>query len=272
MKEFYYDKRGIYYKTNTFESGRPTLVFIHGLSASSIYWSEYIPVFQDKYNIIFLDLRGHGKSLKYKKYSDYKISKSAEDIFELVKHLGIEKFILVSHSFGTIVATEFLTSHQDMVSGVVLLSPGLSTARGLSGYLMRFVLGLAGFLESIVPIPKTGSHVDFIKFKGTGDWGVKRLWADLSSTTLRVYLYTLRQMYFFDKDNFFEKISIPTLIVHGNKDTYFPIRNSIEISSRIKGSEFVIIDDADHIIVLNNVKEVSTAILKFIEKNYESLK
>ena len=267
MKEFFYDRRGIYYRTNIFEPGRQTVVFIHGLSASSVYWTEYEEIFKSKYNILTYDLRGHGKSRKPTKYSDYDIIDFSEDIFDLMKNVGIDKCILVSHSFGTLIAIEFLTAHQDMLSGVVFLSPGLSIAGGFTGFIMRCILSLARILELFPTGSKTGEHIDYKKFKGTGDWNVRRLWADvIHSTGLRVYLYTLRHVYFFNRDNTLEKIHVPTLIVHGRRDTYFPIKNSILIKNRIKDSEFVIIENADHIIVLNNVKEVSAAITRFLER------
>jgi len=51
MKESYFSKNNIYYRINEFQPGRPTLVFIHGLSGSSSAWLEYEKKFEK--NIIF---------------------------------------------------------------------------------------------------------------------------------------------------------------------------------------------------------------------------
>ena len=104
MKEHFLFERGIYYRTNDFRSNRQTLVFIHGLTGSSSAWLEYEKRFQADFNILTFDLRGHGKSNKPKRYQDYEIRDFVQDIDELVKHLRIEKFTMISHSFGVVIA------------------------------------------------------------------------------------------------------------------------------------------------------------------------
>ena len=99
MQEHIFDNR-IYYRTNEFQPGRPTLVFAHGVSGSSSAWLPYEKIFENKYNILTYDIRGHGLSKKYPHYEDYEIKKFAEDLHDLVSSLGITKFVLVSNSFG----------------------------------------------------------------------------------------------------------------------------------------------------------------------------
>ena len=103
MKEHIFDDR-IYYRTNEFKPDRLTLVFSHGVSGSSSAWIPYEKIFENKYNILFYDIRGHGKSKKYPNYSDYEIKNFAEDLHDLITHLKIKKFILISNSFAGLIA------------------------------------------------------------------------------------------------------------------------------------------------------------------------
>ena len=64
MKEYYFDNDKIYYRTNEFKADRLILVFIHGVSGSSSSWWTYEKIFENKYNILTYDIRGHGKSKK----------------------------------------------------------------------------------------------------------------------------------------------------------------------------------------------------------------
>jgi pimeloyl-ACP methyl ester carboxylesterase len=55
--------------------------------------------------------------------------------------------------------------------------------------------------------------------------------------------------------------------VHGKKDSIFPVENSILMAEKIKNSKLVLLEKADHIVVLNNFIEVSDAIEEFAEEN-----
>src|SRR5437016_6254620 len=97
-------KEEIYYRTNFFKPDRLTLVFIHGVSGSSSAWLPYEKIFENKYNILTYDIRGHGKSKKFRSYHDYEIKHFANDLHELVTYLRIEKMVLISNSFGALIA------------------------------------------------------------------------------------------------------------------------------------------------------------------------
>jgi len=67
-------------------------------------------------------------------------------------------------------------------------------------------------------------------------------------------------------ENSLKKIKVPTLIIHGNKDTIFPIHSGRKINNLIKNSKFVVFEGSDHIIVLNDFAKLSTEINKFVNE------
>ena len=60
LTERYLDNR-VYYRHGEIKNERQTLVFIHGLLGSSSAWRPYEARFGTDYNLLFFDLRGHGK-------------------------------------------------------------------------------------------------------------------------------------------------------------------------------------------------------------------
>ena len=126
MKEHFLESRGIYYRTNDWESGRNTLVFVHGLVGSSAAWKPFEEYFKDSCNVLTYDLRGHGKSLKPTAYDAYAIREHVTDLEELIRTLGVNKFTLISHSFGTLIALEYIAIHADTLEHIVFLSPSFS--------------------------------------------------------------------------------------------------------------------------------------------------
>lgn len=269
IRESYY--KNIYYKTNNFEPNRPTLVFVHGLSGSSSAWIPYEKIFENKYNILTYDIRGHGKSKKFPNYTDYLIRNFALDLHDLITHLNISKFILISHSFASLIAAEYIKLYRENVLATVFLSPIFDLEKSFLSKISRPILQLSKIFDFLPFNPKAGHQIDYAKFPNSTDWNPRRCYADISNTTLRAYSYCLRQSLILKQEYFLERIKIPTLIVHGMKDTMAPIKNSIALSKKIENSELVIIPNTDHIVVLNNVKEVSDAIESFLEKNRKNL-
>ncbi|MFA6257823.1 MAG: alpha/beta hydrolase [Candidatus Paceibacterota bacterium] len=271
MKESYFKNKGLYYRTNNFEKGRPTLVFIHGLSGSSSAWIPYEKIFnnnyQNKYNILTYDIRGHGMSKKYPNYKDYKIKNMAEDLNDLLTSLDVSKVSLISHSFGALIALEYIKLNEENVSSNILLSPISDLNKNLSTKFLRIILKLSKIFNLFSFNPKKGGHVDYTKHLNTTDWDIKRIYPDIQNTTLRTYLYCLRQSLGLPSKELLRKIKTPTLIVHGLKDTMVSVKNSIIMSKNIKNSEFFIFPNADHFAIFSNIQEISEAIDSFLNKN-----
>jgi len=267
MKEYYLTNK-ICYRANHL-SGKKTLIFIHGLSGSSSAWERYEKHFEKEYNLLVPDLRSHGKSFKPSKYNDYKIKNMAEDLQALVKHEDIRKFILISHSFGNLVSLEFLKRHDSMVEKMVLLSASHDPSKRLIAKILKPFLIMSSNLD-FIPIKKQGHHVDYCKYIMTSDWNILRIIDDVRNTTLRGFLYGLLQSYYVDSYDFLSNIKQPTLIIHGDKDTIFPLKHAMEMRKSIKNCKINIIRGGNHIIVLNCFKEVSKLIREFVSEGGSS--
>ena len=214
MKEHYFEDR-IYYRTNEFKSDRLTLVFVHGVSGSSSAWLPYEKIFENKYNILTYDIRGHGMSKKYSHYEDYEIKNFVNDFHDLLTYLHISKFILISSSFATLIAREYLKLYRETVLALIFTSTEDYKEGALLLKIIRPVLKIATSLLNFIPFnPKPRGHVDYSKIKNS-DWSIERNFADMRNTGLHAHLYTLRQSFLPGQEYSLEKINVPTLIIHG---------------------------------------------------------
>jgi 3-oxoadipate enol-lactonase len=217
-------------------------------------------------NVLTYDLRGHGNSKKHKYHSDFFLGGFAEDLYELLIFLKIIKPVLISHSFGTLIALEFLERYQDLCGAAVFLSPNFSMNRRRSARMVRPLIKAGVKATSILPfMGKMKGRLDYSKYLDTGDWNLRRMIADVRITGLKTYFYSLDNAYDFDKEEFLGRIGIPVLLIHGEKDTIFPVEYSRVMSEKIRGSKLVLLEHADHIVVLNNFPEVSAAIDEFVK-------
>lgn len=273
VKDYYFgNETRIFYKKNEFKKGRKTLVFVHGLSSNSSAWFKFEKKFEKKYNILLIDLRGHGKSSKPKNYEDYAISNFSEDLYNVINHEKIKKFVLICHSFAVFIGLEFLKKHQSLVSSVVLLSPAYKPPLDGIAKVVRFLLKSKNLLENIPSIKSYGNHFDYAPYEGTGDWNIRRLLKDIRNTSLRVYLYATRHSYTFNAKKSLSKIKVPVLLVQGKQDRVFYHENYKQMKKMIKNSKLVLLDNASHVLVLNDFSRVSKLIEDFIKSKNGGIK
>jgi len=280
MREFFFEKRGIYYRRNEFKSKRLTLFFVHGMSGSSSAWLPYERAFENDYNVLSLDLRGHGKSVRYEKFDDYAVSKFSEDLRELLEYCGVKKCIIISHSFGVFTTLDFIRKNRNVVSAAIFIGPHFAIGKMRRSWLVKSFLSFmvkVSFLlphESFLDLPyiarnkslKTGKHIDYSKYVNNGDWNIMRTIADVRNTGLWIFLYTMAQAYNFNGEEILKEIKVPTLIIHGSRDTIIPLKYGIMMAEKIKNSKLVVVDDGDHIIVMNKSKETIKVIMNFIKE------
>jgi pimeloyl-ACP methyl ester carboxylesterase len=263
MKEKYL-KNKIFYRKNEFSPKKKTLVFVHGLSGSSSAWIHYEKKFKEKFNFLAFDLRGHGKSFRPKTFQEYSIKKFSEDLYNLLKHEKISNFILVGHSFGNLIILEFLKKHQKIVKSVIFISADYAPSkRKISKILTPLFLinPLIKFFSK-----KNGGHIDYSHYIQTGDWNLRRSYADIKNTGIKSYIFATEHAYKFNAEKLLPEIKIPVLIVHGKKDTIFPLCCAENMASKIKNCKIKVIPNADHIIPLNYFKILSKEIEEFSKK------
>ncbi len=100
--------------------GEP-IVLLHSGGADLRDWQLIAPQLAQNYQVITFDGRGAGKSPPLLEPANY-----VEDLKNLLDHLQIERAMLVGHSIGGQIATDFALAYPDRVSQLVLVAPGLS--------------------------------------------------------------------------------------------------------------------------------------------------
>ena len=90
------DSNPIAYETHGF--GKPTRVFVHGWSCDRTYWKNQVEAFSRKYEVITLDLAGHGDSGMER--DDWTIESFGDDVAQVLQKLGLNEVILIGHSMG----------------------------------------------------------------------------------------------------------------------------------------------------------------------------
>lgn len=263
MTDSFLESCGIAYRTNEFIPTRKTLVFIHGLSGSASAWYEFEEMLEHEYNILTFDLRGHGLSKKYQNFSDYALRLFAEDLSTLLTHLKIDAFSIIAHSFGTPVALELLLSGKKPES-LMLLGVNFQVGTILRARLGRPFLALYIAFSRLFPFsPQKGSRMDYHEFGWSADWNWNRIYPEIKDMTFRLYCYCLYRVYTYAPQRWSE-IACPTLIVHGSRDSFVPLRLALAAQRNIPRSNIKILEGANHMLVMNDAPEIIAEIRRFV--------
>ncbi len=99
------------------------VTFVHGAGGSSSIWFKQVREFRKHFNVLLLDLRGHGNSkpvLKDAFNSKYTFDSITEDIVEVINKEGIRKSHFVGISLGTILIRNLAEKYPNRVKSMIM--------------------------------------------------------------------------------------------------------------------------------------------------------
>lgn len=268
LKKYFnsFDDAKIYYHAYKGNTGK-WIIFLHGLGGDLTAWQNERRYFDAMgFSTVAMDLRGHGLSSRSKVRSFYSLDNFAKDVICLTLAEDIRDAVVVGHCFGGMVSIYLGAMAPKFQKGLVLVDTSYKVpffgGNFVEETLLKYVLE---FFEQI-PDFKTRGHADFSKFFGTADIDLKRLLSDILHTSLHSYLLICENMVNYDAETLLKKILIPSLVVDGTKDSIFPPSVAKSLKDRLLRSELDLIEGGNHILVLNNPKDLEKSIGNFLAR------
>lgn len=97
----------LHHTTYVKSENAPWVTFIHGAGGSSKIWFKQIKAFKQLFNVLLIDLRGHGKSKNTAPYiNKYSFQSVTQDVIKVLDHLKIKESHFLGISLGTIIIRE----------------------------------------------------------------------------------------------------------------------------------------------------------------------
>lgn len=210
--------------------GEP-LVLIHGLGSSSRDWERQVPFFSKKYQVITLDIRGHGKTDKPK--GPYSVPMFAKDVVELLKLLNIGPVHLVGISLGGAIALQFTINYPEMIKSLVVVNSRAGkvvTVNILKRTLIVKLRGMKKMGEVLAPILFIKPEQEEYRKK------LIERWAENDS---RAYLTALRTLKGWNVLNHLHTIKCPTLVI-GSDEDYTPTSVKEAYTALIQNAKLIV--------------------------------
>lgn len=259
------DNLDLYYEVQGNTQSAETVVFLNGLTQSTLAWAFVLPYFKD-YKIILLDFIFQGQSAKSGEWRTF--DQHAEDVKAVLEKEKIEKINLVGLSYGSLVAQHFAVLFPKTLNKLILVSTfahktpyyeaiELSWWRALEkgGYnlmldiMLPSVLSENYFANPLIPIQNMKEAR-----KGINE----------NSEAIFKLMSATKERNDFRKE--LENISAPVLIIQGEKDLLLPVHLAKEVQKHISHSKLIVVRNAGHTLNLEHVHEVSNHILDFVKK------
>ncbi len=138
----------LHYQTYTQPQHTQWVTFVHGAGGSSSIWYKQLRDFKKHFNVLLLDLRGHGKSKKaiYEKLKRYTFDVIGDEIIEVLDHLKIEKTHFIGISLGTIIIREITERHPERTASMIM--GGAVMKLNFRG---QVLMRLGDWLKSVIP-------------------------------------------------------------------------------------------------------------------------
>lgn len=273
------DIRGVnhYYewiRNSDAQSNKPVMVFIHGWGGSGRYWRSTAEALMNDFDCLIYDLRGFGRSRLPQGGIDlgYEMQDYAEDLIVLLDTLNLERVYLNAHSMGASIATIFLNFYPQRVHQAILTCNGIfeydakafAAFHKFGGYVVKFrydwflkvpfadQMFMARFLHR--PIPKS-DRVAFLE-----DF----LLADYQAAVGTIYTSVSKQAVEIMPQEF-AKLSVPTLMVSGEKDIIIPAQMGKQAAALNDQIRYVELPQTSHFPMLEDEKAYLNVIKDFLQ-------
>ena len=249
----------------------PPFLMVHGFTGTKEDFADHAPRFAEHSQVVLFDHRGHGASEKPNDVVAYSLDRLAADTLEVADALGLERFTLLGHSMGGMVARRLVLAHPERVDALVLMDtspgapPGIDPDQAkLAGQValtegmavLRGILDEANVLGSKADQRVRRERLGYVEFAA-------RKWAAMAPEAYAALSRELTRQP--DQLDAMRAIACPTLVVVGAEDEVF-LPGAHAMVAAIPGADLVVVPDAGHSPQFENPDAYFAAVDAFVRR------
>jgi len=254
--------------TYTHPTSTEWVTFVHGAGGSSTIWFKQIREFRKHFNILLLDLRGHGRSknnLKSLFEKRYTFKSVAKDVIEVLDHLKIKQTHFVGMSLGTIVIRQLAEDYSDRFRSMVM-----GGAIMKMNYQSRFLMTVGNLFKHMIPYLVLYRIFAFAIMPRSAHKESRNLFINEAK---KLYQKEFLKWFKLTADinpllKWFREVelNIPTLYVMGAEDHMFLPSIQQLIKTHKTYSELIVIDDCGHVVNVDQPQLFNDKVIAYINR------
>ncbi|MEX2494827.1 MAG: proline iminopeptidase-family hydrolase [Woeseia sp.] len=282
--EGYVDVEGgrIWYRIVGAGNETPLLLLHGGPGAPSYYLNPLDQVSADR-PVIFYDQLGAGRSDRPTDKSLWRVDRFVDEVVAIREALGLKEIHILGHSWGSMLAMEYMLTEPDGVRSLILASPALSVRRWAEDAERLIAQLPEDMQQAIAQHEAAGTTADPAYQAATMEYYKRYLsrsdpWSpDLLKTfdhlNAEIYTYMWGPAEFtatgtlqnYERENDLGSLDLPVLFTTGRYDEATP-KSVRHYHSLVPGSRIVIFEDSAHMTMLDEPKAYADAVRQFLNE------
>jgi proline iminopeptidase len=272
----------------TVGTGRPTIVLHGGPDFDHSYLLPDLDHLSDSFRLVYYDQRGRGRSAEGVRPEDVTLASDIEDVDAVRQHFGLEAPVLLGHSWGAVLALEYVLLHPERVSALILMNPAPAATSDVTLLQTTYRQALGDDMDRQVEIVASAAYQDgepeavaaryrihfmhalarpqdyerlmsimrsaFIRQGSAGILKARAVEDQLMRDTWQLAAYDLLPQ--------LRNLGIPTLVITG-ADDFIPVAVSEHIAAAIPSARLVTISNCGHFTYLECTDDVRDALTDF---------
>ncbi|MFH1129418.1 MAG: alpha/beta fold hydrolase [Patescibacteria group bacterium] len=238
-----------------------TLLFLHGFTGTSSVWDDYVETLKDKFNIILIDLVGHGNSGSPKTIDEYSFSNQAEKIVKILNQLEIGSVSIISYSFSCHISLLIKEKMQEKIKSMIFVSPYF---KGENNFFEKLIFDFVGIVwRCLVPNKKFKLNYSKLKnYENPNFHDTRYVLKCINTKDLLGSVYSLKN---YEGALGLENLKIPLLIIYGKNDKTLSEKTK-NLFARLKTAEIKIIENKKHKFLKTEAPKIVRIIENFLIK------
>ena len=243
------------------------VVFIHGAGGSSTIWHKQIKAFKAHFNLLLIDLRGHGQNIVRDEINcelEYTLTSISEEIIEVLDEQKIDKAHFVGVSLGTILIRELIESYPERIIKTVLTG----TIIRLNNY-SKTLITIGNTTKKIVPFMVLYKIFAFVIMPRNNHKKSRNIFIQEAKKLKQTeFLRWFRMTKTLNENlkNYARKIhNFPVLYLMGRQDHLF-VDDAIEMVKMEKNGQLEIIENCGHIVNIEQAELFNAKAIHFLRE------
>lgn len=244
------------------------LIFLHGMGLNAETWRYQLNAFAPHYKTIALDLPGYGKS---EALNDVSFTNYARALHTFVQEHNLLKPILVGHSFGAMIAQEYLALYPNELSAVVFYGTSPTFGKPEGKWQQAFIKAHLGPLEEgksmleLADILIKRMSAPQEKPSAETQDALELARSAIATASADVFKSSVHCLTSFDQRENLAKINIPSLVIVGEEDKNAPAVMMQSMADAIQNAQFTCLAKLGHLAHLENPPLFNAALRSFLE-------
>lgn len=255
--QLYYEDQG---------QGLP-LIFIHGVWMSSRFFHKQIPYFSQRYRVIALDLRGHGRSTHV--HHGHTVAQYARDLRSVIQGLALDPVVLIGWSMGAFVIWDYFKQFgAENIKATVVIDESASDYKWPD-----WPLGFADFsalchIMSGIQTDRAATVRDFIPlmFKSPpSESETQWMFEEITRMPESIASAILFDQTVQDYRPVLPQIHVPTLLCFGADEKLVPVAAGEHLQKTMPNARLVVFENSSHCPFLEEPERFNEEVNRFIQ-------